>query len=199
MRIKVLNNVYPPAEDSWQTAELLRWVIRKHVSNTALRIIDVGSGTGILTLAALEEAIRKGNTVWVLSIDHDINASVNTRINLVDNDLYQYADVITINLLDAVRVGFHVDIVVSNPPYLPGDWHEDWRIFSGPRGNEVAKQIIQRICQDGASIVILTQSSLSDWDEVVYYMRSCGFKLMMVKAAHYFFEDIITMVFERIT
>ena len=191
-----MNNVYPPAEDSWQTAELLRWVINNHASNMALRIIDVGSGTGVLTLTALEEAIRKGNTVWVLSIDHDINASVNTRINLIDNGLYQYADVITTNILDAVKARFHVDIVVSNPPYLPGNWYEDWRIFGGPRGNEVAKQIIQWVCWGGASMVILTQSSLSNWDEVAYHMGLCGFKLIMVKATHYFFEDIITMVFE---
>ncbi len=77
MRIKVLSNVYPPAEDSWQTAELLRWVVSNYIGNKALRIIDVGSGTGILTLAALEEVVsRGGGTAWVLSIDHDINASV---------------------------------------------------------------------------------------------------------------------------
>ena len=198
MRIKVLNNVYPPAEDSWQTAELLRWVISNYTGNTALRIIDVGSGTGVLTLTALEEAINMGNAIWVLSVDHDINASVNTRINLVDNGLYQYADVVTMNILDAVKDGFHVDIVVSNPPYLPGNWHDDWRIFGGPHGNEIAKQIIRWVCQGGASIIILTQSSLSNWDEVVHYMRLCGFKLTMIKTAHYFFEDIITMVFERV-
>ncbi|ADN50212.1 methyltransferase [Vulcanisaeta distributa] len=197
MRIKVLSNIYPPAEDSWQTAELLRWVVSNYIGNKALRIIDVGSGTGILTLAALEEVVSRGGTAWVLSIDHDINASVSTRMNLVDNGLYQYADVVTANLLDPVKAEFHVDIIVSNPPYLPGNWHEDWRIFGGPHGIEITVQIIHWVCRDGASIVILTQSSLSNWDEVVHYMGMCGFKLTIIKATHYFFEDIITMVFER--
>ncbi|GAB6947502.1 class I SAM-dependent methyltransferase [Vulcanisaeta sp. JCM 16161] len=199
MKIKVLSNVYPPAEDSWQTAELLRWVVSNHVGNEALRIVDVGSGTGVLTLTALEEAVNRGGIAWVLPIDHDVNASVNTRLNLVNNDLYQYADVITANLLDAIRVGFRIDILVSNPPYLPGNWDEDWRIFGGPRGNEVIKQLIRHACSSSVSTIILTQSSLSNWEESVDYLGRCGFKLIMIKATHYFFEDIITMVFERIT
>lgn len=61
----------------------------------------------------------------------------------------------------------------------------------------MAKQIIQWACRSGASTVVLTQSSLSDWDDVAYHMGLCGFKLTVVKAVHYFFEDIITMVFEK--
>jgi len=46
----ILDNVYPPAEDSWQTAEVLGWVLENYVGGSGtLRIIDVRSGTGILT------------------------------------------------------------------------------------------------------------------------------------------------------
>ncbi len=171
----------------------------RNASDRALRIIDVGSGTGILTLAALEEAVSNGGSAWALSIDHDINASINTRVNLLDNGLYQYADVVTMNLLDAVREGFTIDIIVSNPPYLPGNWSEDWRVLGGPHGNEVIKQLILRICRGEAGVVILTQSSLSNWEESAYCLGRCGFKLVMVKAIHYFFEDVVTMVFERVS
>jgi len=198
MKIIVLSNVYPPAEDSWQTAELLRWVMSNHANDGYLRIIDVGSGTGILALTALNEIVSKGGTAWVLAADHDYNASMNTRINLVNNGLYHYADVITMNLLDAIRTRFCLDIVVSNPPYLPGNWNEDWRIFGGSHGNDVIKQLIQQICQYKASMFILTQSSLSNWEESIDYLGRCGYKLVMIKATHYFFEDIITMVFNKV-
>lgn len=140
-----------------------------------------------------------GGIVWALSIDLDNNASVNTRINLIDNGLYQHADVITANLLDAVKAGFRIDIIVSNPPYLPGSWEEDWRIFGGPRGNEVIKQLLRWACLGRISTIILTQSSFSNWEESVNYLGKCSFKLVMIKVTHYFFEDIITMVFERKT
>lgn len=157
----------------------------------------MGSGTGILTLAALEEVINKEGITWVLAVDIDYNASMNTRINLIDNGLYQYADVITANLLDTIKAGFRIDVVISNPPYLPGNWSEDWRIFGGPHGNEVARSLMQLVCQGRVRMVILTQSSLSNWEDLIDYLGRCGFKLIISKATHYFFEDIITMVFEK--
>jgi release factor glutamine methyltransferase len=196
MRLIILDNVYPPAEDSWQTAEVLGWVLENYVGGSGtLRIIDVGSGTGILTLTAIEKAVSKGINAWVISIDYDVNASINTRLNLINNGLYSYADVLSTRTLDAIKNNARLKVIVSNPPYLPGDWFEDWRIFGGPQGNEVIKQIVNYACDNGVDIVVLTQSSLSNWEETVELMGMCDYKLVIVKTSHYFFEDIITMVF----
>ncbi|MCG2865950.1 MAG: methyltransferase [Vulcanisaeta sp.] len=196
MRLIILDNVYPPAEDSWQTAEVLGWVLENYVGGSGtLRIIDVGSGTGILTLTAIEKAVSKGINAWVISIDYDVNASINTRLNLINNGLYSYADVLSTRTLDAIKNNARLKVIVSNPPYLPGDWLEDWRIFGGPQGNEVIKQIVDYTCGNRVDIVVLTQSSLSNWEETVELMGMCDYKLVIVKTSHYFFEDIITMVF----
>jgi release factor glutamine methyltransferase len=196
MRLIILGNVYPPAEDSWQTAEVLGWVLENYVGGSGtLRIIDVGSGTGILTLTAIEKAVSKGINAWVISIDYDVNASINTRLNLINNGLYSYADVLSTRTLDAIKNNARLKVIVSNPPYLPGDWFEDWRIFGGPQGNEVIKQIVNYACGNRVDIVVLTQSSLSNWEETVELMGMCDYKLVVVKTSHYFFEDIITMVF----
>jgi len=196
MRLIILDNVYPPAEDSWQTAEVLGWVLENYVGGSGtLRIIDVGSGTGILTLTAIEKAVSKGINAWVISIDYDVNASINTRLNLINNGLYSYADVLSTRTLDAIKNNARLKVIVSNPPYLPGDWFEDWRIFGGPQGNEVIKQIVNYACGNRVDIVVLTQSSLSNWEETVELMGMCDYKLVIVKTSHYFFEDIITMVF----
>jgi release factor glutamine methyltransferase len=196
MRLIILDNVYPPAEDSWQTAEVLGWVLENYVGGSGtLRIIDVGSGTGILTLTAIEKAVSKGINAWVISIDYDVNASINTRLNLINNGLYSYADVLSTRTLDAIKNNARLKVIVSNPPYLPGDWFEDWRIFGGPQGNEVIKQIVNYACGNRVDIVVLTQSSLSNWEETVELMGMCDYKLVVVKTSHYFFEDIITMVF----
>jgi release factor glutamine methyltransferase len=196
MRLIILDNVYPPAEDSWQTAEVLGWVLENYVGGSGtLRIIDVGSGTGILTLTAIEKAVSKGINAWVISIDYDVNASINTRLNLINNGLYSYADVLSTRTLDAIKNNARLKVIVSNPPYLPGDWFEDWRVFGGPQGNEVIKQIVNYACGNRVDIVVLTQSSLSNWEETVELMGMCDYKLVVVKTSHYFFEDIITMVF----
>ncbi|PVU72143.1 methyltransferase [Vulcanisaeta sp. SCGC AB-777_J10] len=196
MRLIILDNVYPPAEDSWQTVEVLGWVLENYVGGSGtLRIIDVGSGTGILTLTAIEKAVSRGINAWVISIDYDVNASINTRLNLINNGLYSYADVLLTRTLDAIKNNARLKVIVSNPPYLPGDWFEDWRIFGGPQGNEVIKQIVDYTCGNSVDIVVLTQSSLSNWEETVELMGMCDYKLVIVKTSHYFFEDIITMVF----
>ena len=196
MRLIILDNVYPPAEDSWQTAEVLGWVLENYVGGSGtLRIIDVGSGTGILTLTAIEKAVSRGINAWVISIDYDVNASINTRLNLINNGLYSYADILSTRTLDAIKNNTHLKVIVSNPPYLPGNWFEDWRIFGGPQGNEVIKQIVNYTCGNRVNIVVLTQSSLSNWEETVELMGMCDYKLVVVKTSHYFFEDIITMVF----
>jgi len=196
MRLIILDNVYPPAEDSWQTAEVLGWVLENYVGGSGtLRIIDVGSGTGILTLTAIEKAVSKGINAWVISIDYDVNASINTRLNLINNGLYSYADVLSTRTLDAIKNNARLKVIVSNPPYLPGDWLEDWRVFGGSQGNEVIKQIVNYACDNRVDIVVLTQSSLSNWEETVELMGMCDYKLVVVKTSHYFFEDIITMVF----
>ncbi|PLC68832.1 methyltransferase [Vulcanisaeta sp. EB80] len=196
MRLIILDNVYPPAEDSWQTAEVLGWVLENYVGGSGtLRIIDVGSGTGILTLTAIEKAVSKGINAWVISIDYDVNASINTRLNLINNRLYSYADVLSTRTLDAIKNNARLKVIVSNPPYLPGDWLEDWRVFGGSQGNEVIKQIVNYACGNRVDIVVLTQSSLSNWEETVELMGMCNYKLVVVKTSHYFFEDIITMVF----
>ncbi|KUO81019.1 MAG: methyltransferase [Vulcanisaeta sp. JCHS_4] len=196
MRLIILDNVYPPAEDSWQTAEVLGWVLENYVGGSGtLRIIDVGSGTGILTLTAIEKAVSKGINAWVISIDYDVNASINTRLNLINNGLYSYADVLSTRTLDAIKNNARLKVIVSNPPYLPGDWFEDWRVFGGSQGNEVIKQIVNYACDNRVDIVVLTQSSLSNWEETVELMGMCDYKLVVVKTSHYFFEDIITMVF----
>jgi len=196
MRLIILDNVYPPAEDSWQTAEVLGWVLENYVGGSGtLRIIDVGSGTGILTLTAIEKAVSKGINAWVISIDYDVNASINTRLNLINNGLYSYADVLSTRTLDAIKNNARLKVIVSNPPYLPGDWFEDWRIFGGSQGNEVIKQIVDYTCGNRVDIVVLTQSSLSNWEETVELMGMCDYKLVIVKTSHYFFENIITMVF----
>jgi len=196
MRLIILDNVYPPAEDSWQTAEVLGWVLENYVGGSGtLRIIDVGSGTGILTLTAIEKAVSRGINAWVISIDYDVNASINTRLNLINNGLYSYADVLSTRTLDAIKNNARLKVIVSNPPYLPGDWFEDWRIFGGSQGNEVIKQIVDYTCGNRVDIVVLTQSSLSNWEETVELMGMCDYKLVIVKTSHYFFENIITMVF----
>jgi release factor glutamine methyltransferase len=137
MRLTILNNVYPPAEDSWQTAETLSWVISHYmrINSCIPRIIDVGSGTGILAIIATARALEGNISPWVIAIDHDYNASMNTRINIINNGLHSYADVVSTTVLNAIKHGIRINIIVSNPPYLPGDWKEDWRIFGGPDGN----------------------------------------------------------------
>jgi len=182
------DNVYPPLEDSMQTMRIINWLMGQLTGPVV--IVDVGSGSGVLLRSALETISRD---IWGLGVDISVAAAGATLIGL--SRFSSKFDVVVGNVLDWIRDGFKPRIVVTNPPYLPGDWWEDPRVLGGPNGRLVIDAVIRWVASRGVPCLVITQSSLSDWEATVHFMGINGYLLIVMASSHYFFEDIITMVF----
>ena len=134
--------------------------IRKD-SNTAVRILDVGAGTGAIGLAL---AKRFGPSVDVTAIDIDETAVALSNENAQDilaplgiagkyRALLCGASDFT---RGSVEHDFNFDVVVSNPPYIPRadmatlssdvlEYESDHALCGGEDGLDVVRDIVERL------------------------------------------------------
>lgn len=109
------------------------------------RILDVGTGSGAI---AISVALESGRTV--LASDISLAAlAIAERNRRTHNAAVQY---FAANLLDAVQPS-SIDLLLSNPPYVPGadaanmqsevrDWEPHVALFAGDTGFEIYSRLI---------------------------------------------------------
>jgi release factor glutamine methyltransferase len=81
--------------------------------NAALRIVDLGTGSGCIVLALLAELPN----AWGLGVDRSAGAAATARTNALHAGLTDRAAFVVGDWAGALAGPF--DIVVSNPPYIP--------------------------------------------------------------------------------
>jgi len=112
MRFYVDKNVLIPRPE---TEELVEWVVKEIKSQKLkVKILDIGTGSGCIAIA-LKKSL--GAEVWACDIgDEALNVA---RLNA--DALHATIDFVPLNFLDpAQRKQLpNVDIIVSNPPYIP--------------------------------------------------------------------------------
>ena len=101
--------------------ELLVDAVLAHFPNCeeALRILDVGAGTGVIAISLLAE--RPNAVATAIDISDDALATVDR--NAARHGVNSRLDCIHSNLFDRVTGEF--DIIVSNPPYIESDTIEN--------------------------------------------------------------------------
>ena len=114
MKLYVDKNVLIPRPE---TEELVDWVIRdvKRETTNVKKIVDVGTGSGCIAIA-LKKGLPNAE-VWGCDVnDETLNIA---RMNA--DTFHAAIDFVTLNFLDREqrRQLPRVDIIVSNPPYLP--------------------------------------------------------------------------------
>ena len=98
-----------------ETEELVDWIVREYDKNSALSIVDIGSGSGCISVAL--KVNFPYSSVWAVDISESAlsvaqrNAAKN---NVEVNHLLKNA--LTDNMMGFERDS--LDIVVSNPPYV---------------------------------------------------------------------------------
>jgi release factor glutamine methyltransferase len=98
-----------------ETEELVELIINNH-SNDALRVLDIGTGTGCIPIACKMERPNWSVTAVDISNEALQVARANASRNNVDIT-FQHGDLRDPNLLK----GEHFHIIVSNPPYIHPD------------------------------------------------------------------------------
>jgi release factor glutamine methyltransferase len=159
--------VYRPQGDTWLLAEALRTV------RVGARVLDVGTGTGALALAAARTGA--GQVVAVDICAHAVFAArVNARLRRLP------VQVLRGDLLDTVR-GEVFDMIVANPPYvfadgLPSARGRSYVWHGGPGG----RRTLDRICATAPALLapggtlLLVQSALCGIDPTVDRLRAAG-------------------------
>ncbi|AFK23215.1 hypothetical protein Py04_1645 [Pyrococcus sp. ST04] len=150
----------------------------------------MGTGTGILALIAARKAR--------FCIGVDINRKAlelawkNAKLNNVRNVMFVFSD-----LFSNIKGSF--DLIVFNPPYLPGDEEEikediDRALIGGKGGGEIIQKFLQEVkgYLEPGGRVLLVYSSLTKPDPEKLF-RTKGFKTEIIDSEKLFFEELYVM------
>ena len=88
------------------------------ISNEAKSVIDLGAGSGAISIAITSEAALKGLSVSVIAVEKSEPAVIWLNKNIAKYDLP--IRVVVEDVATALP-GVKADLVVANPPYIPDD------------------------------------------------------------------------------
>jgi release factor glutamine methyltransferase len=170
VRILTLPGVLRPPSDCW----LLARVMREHELARGRTVLDVFTGTGALAVAAALDGARVVSAVDV-SRRAVLNARLNARLNCVR------VRALRGDLFAPVR-GERFDLIVANPPYVPGasDTLPDRGAARAWEGGIDGRALLDRLCAEvgdhltpgGALLVV--HSSLAGERATLEGLRAAG-------------------------
>lgn len=176
--LKLKQEVYKPAEDSFILAENL-------LVDKGDVVLDIGTGTGILALAAAEKADKVvGTDINPIAVEL---ARENARVNGIGN-----VEFIQCDLFPPGNERF--DLIVFNPPYLPvkepGLLEKAWS--GGEGGIEIIERFLNSVSkhlkEDG--VFELLVSSLGDMERIDEIMKRNKIESEIIDKRRLFFEEL---------
>ncbi|MEM0216321.1 MAG: class I SAM-dependent methyltransferase [Candidatus Bathyarchaeia archaeon] len=185
---KIYEHVYEPAEDSILFAENLK-------VDPGSKVLDMGTGCGILGIIAAEEASS------VIAVDINPYAVACARENAKINGVYDKMFFIRSDLFKAIRNGEKFDLIMFNAPYLPAEPAEDvdwiqWAWSGGPDGRAVIDRFLKsfptHLAEGGR--MLLMQSTLSNVDKTLEMLKAEGFAARIIAEKSLPLFETITLI-----
>ncbi|HZU61928.1 MAG TPA: HemK2/MTQ2 family protein methyltransferase [Solirubrobacteraceae bacterium] len=175
MRLVPVPGVFQPISDSWMLAGQLRGE-----APAGRTVLDLCTGSGMLAVtAALEGAAR------AVAVDVSRRALLSARLNAAVNGVRVHT--LRGDLFDPVA-GQRFDLIVSNPPYVPGPADRVGR--AGParawEGGPDGRVFIDRICSGApghlkpGGAVLFVQSTICGEEESLEQLRRGGLQADVV-------------------
>jgi release factor glutamine methyltransferase len=123
------------------------------------RVVDVGTGSGILALAA-----ACAGAADVTAIDINPNAALNAAENARANGLGDGVTALCSDLLSALAPCARFDVIISSPPSFPGEPRDlaDRAWHAGPNYRDIASLFDQaraRLVPGGCVYILLSSDS----------------------------------------
>lgn len=188
MRLLRLPGVYRPQEDTWFLADELR---RLHIRSTD-RVLDVGTGTGALALAAIFAGARN-----VTAIDICARAVASTRLNAALRGVPVCVRRTDLASLPEDEV---FDLVLANPPYVPAP--------AGPAGAHSrarawdagidGRAIVDPLCARAATLVapggqlLMVHSALCEPSRTIEALHASGLVASVVARRSIAFGEVLS-------
>ena len=176
----VFDGVYKPAEDSLMIAD-------KIPDCTGMKVLDMGTGCGILAiLAALKGGIVTATDINPLS-------ERNLRLNMSINGLKNEIKFIRSNLFDALPRAKY-DLIPFNPPYLPCEdkMLESISWCGGKNGRNLIdiflREVKDFLTLDGYALMV--QSSLNSLDRTFELAGREGLTAKVIDMRAFLYEKI---------
>jgi HemK-related putative methylase len=206
------NGIYPPSDDTYLIIDYLKKKINNNFFdglpiNTIRKILDMGTGTGIIALFFQE--IKKYLSKFTSEIYASDISDAAIRCATLNERKNNYEDSITFTRSDLFRkfspdLRHSFDIIVFNPPYLPsisykekdvGRLRNDPNWDGGEHGFEVFLEFIKQV-KDFLNLeqkyyIYYISSSLADLSQLNDELEIRGFRNSILDRRHIFFEDII--------
>jgi release factor glutamine methyltransferase len=191
--LKSSPDVYEPSDDS----ELLAECVEKLASGS---VLEIGAGSGLQAIVA---ALKPGVTqVTATDVSPEALrlARENARANGVAAGKIRFVESDLFARVPKPRGGF--DCVIFNPPYLPTARDEKIKgvinsAFDG--GGAAGRRVTQRFLRGvrrflkPGGVVLLVQSSLSDYEKTIAQLKKMGFEASVAASRRFFFEEIVVV------
>jgi release factor glutamine methyltransferase len=184
-----MQKIYEPAEDSFLLSETLGEKIPNLLEkNSDLKLLEIGSGSGINLKTALSLGIKKEN---IFSCDISFEAVEHCKklcFNCVESDLFE-------NFEENAKF----DLIIFNPPYLPADKNEPEKskleTTGGKRGNEISLKFLKQSknhLEENGKIFLITSSLAKEIN-----FEKLGWKSEKIGGKKLFFEELVVWGLER--
>lgn len=174
-------DVYEPSDDTFLLADEVA-----KACGPGTRFLEVGCGTGLVSLAAAKSGAS------VVCTDRNPLAPDLAAQNGRENGL-KIAGVLT-DL--AAGIDGRFDVVAFNPPYLPTAEDEhvsgplDWAFDGGPDGNAVALRFAKQMARLRPALILVIHSSLSDPGPLIAELEAAGYVHDVAASQKHFYEEL---------
>lgn len=95
-----------------ETEELVDWILKNNPQNTALKILDIGTGSGCIAISLAKNLPNAAVSAMDVSEEALATAQKNAKSNNVN------VEFLLQNILETEDLNQQFDLIVSNPPYV---------------------------------------------------------------------------------